>query len=111
MRRGMTEAWMKWRGLVSEQSESGQSVAAFCEERGLRAWQFYEWKKRLRESEVAKFVEVQIASPAEPVRPAGGRSSAIEIRLKEGRSLVVGPGVGAGHLRARLAGMEAGDGL
>jgi hypothetical protein len=50
MRRGMTEAWTKWRGLVSEQSESGQSVAAFCEERGLWAWQFYEWKKRLRES-------------------------------------------------------------
>jgi hypothetical protein len=104
----MTEAWTKWRGLVSEQSESGQSVAAFCEERGLRAWQFYEWKKRLRESEAAKFVEVQIASPAEPVRPAGGRSSAIEIRLKEGRSLVVEPGFDAGHLRALLAVLEAG---
>src|SRR5260370_41487242 len=98
MRRGMAEAWTKWRGLVSEQSESGQSVAAFCEERGLRAWQFYEWKKRLRESEGAKFVEVKIASPAEPVRPGGGRSGASEIRLKEGGSLVVEPGFGAGHL-------------
>ena len=108
MRRGMREAWTKWRGLVSEQSESGQSVAAFCEERGLRAWQLYEWKKRLRESEAAKFVEVQLASPAEPVRPAGARSSAIEIRLKGGRSLVVEPGFDAGHLRALLAVLEAG---
>jgi len=33
-----TEAWTKWCGLVSEQSQSGQSVAAFCSERGLRAW-------------------------------------------------------------------------
>ncbi|HMF62617.1 MAG TPA: IS66 family insertion sequence element accessory protein TnpB [Edaphobacter sp.] len=88
----MTEAWTNWRGVVSEQSQSGQSVASFCGERGLRAWQFYEWKKRLRESEAAKFVEVQIASPAEPVGPAGGRSSAIETRLKGGRSLVVEPG-------------------
>jgi hypothetical protein len=80
----------------------------FCEERGLRAWQFYEWKKRLRESEAAKFVEVQIASPAEPVRPAGARSSAIEIRLKGGRNLVVEPGFDAGHLRALLAVLEPG---
>jgi len=41
----MTEAWSKWGGLVSEQSQSGQSVAALCRERGLRAWHFYEWKK------------------------------------------------------------------
>ena len=96
----MTEAWTKWGGLVSEQSQSGQSVAAFCRERGLRAWHFYEWKKRLRESEGAKFVEVQIAVPAEPVRPTGARSGAIEIRLREGRSLVVEPGFDANYLRA-----------
>jgi hypothetical protein len=45
MKEGMKEAWMKGRGLVFEQSQSGQSVAAFCGERGLRARQFYEWKK------------------------------------------------------------------
>jgi hypothetical protein len=99
-----TEAWTKWRGLVFEQSQSGQSAAAFCNERGLRAWQFYEWKKRLRESE---FVEVQVAAPAEPVRPTGTRSSAIEIRLREGRSLVVEPGFEASHLRALLAVLES----
>jgi hypothetical protein len=104
----MTEAWTKWRGLVSEQSQSGQSVAAFCGERGLPAWRFYAWKKRLRESEGAKFVEVQIAAPAEPVRPAGARSSAIEIRLREGRSLVVEPGFDASHLRAVLSVLEPG---
>jgi hypothetical protein len=105
----ITEAWTKWRGLVSEQSQSGQSVAAFCGERGLRAWQFYEWKKRLRESEATKFVEVQIAAaPAEPVQPAVARSSAIEIRLKEGRSLVVEPGFDASHLSALLSVLEAG---
>jgi len=92
----------------SEQSQSRQSVAAFCGERGLRAWQFYEWKKRRRESEAANFVEVQIASPAEPVGPAGGRSSAIEIRLKGGRRLLVEPGFDARHLCALLSVLEAG---
>src|SRR5271170_6519160 len=100
MRRGMTEAWTKWRGLVSEQSQSGQSVAAFCRERDLRAWHFYEWKKRLRESEAAKFVEVRTAALAEPVRAAGARGGAIEICLREGRSLLVEPGFDVSHLRA-----------
>jgi hypothetical protein len=104
----MTEAWTKWVGLVSEQSQSGQTVAAFCRERGLRAWHFYEWKKRVRESEAAKFVEVQIAAPAEPVRAKGARSSAIEIRLRAGRSLVVEPGFDASHLRALLSVLEPG---
>ncbi|MHB1865859.1 MAG: IS66 family insertion sequence element accessory protein TnpA, partial [Candidatus Saccharimonadales bacterium] len=64
-RRG-AEEWAKWRGLVFEQGQSGGSVAAFCGERGLREWQFYEWKKRLRNAEAAQFVEVRPA--AEPVQ-------------------------------------------
>jgi hypothetical protein len=104
----MTEAWTKWRGLVSEQSQSGQSVAAFCRERDLRAWHFYEWKKRLRESEAAKFVEMRIAAPAEPVVASGARSSAIEVRLREGLSLLVEPGFDASHLRALLSVLEPG---
>jgi hypothetical protein len=104
----MTEAWAKWGGLVSEQSQSSQTVAAFCRERGLRAWHFYEWKKRLRESEAAKFGEVQIAVPAGPVGAIGARSSAIEIRLRTGRSLVVEPGFDASHLRALLLVLEPG---
>jgi hypothetical protein len=51
MKQGVTKAWTKWRGIVSEQNESGQSVVAFCGERSLRAWHFYAWKKRLRDSE------------------------------------------------------------
>ena len=108
MGRHKEEEWTQWRGLVSEQIASGKSVAAFCRDRGLQAWQFYEWKKRLRESEPVEFVEVQIAVPAEPVRPSTTRSSGIEIRLKEGRSLVVEPGFDASHLRALLAVLEPG---
>jgi hypothetical protein len=56
MGRDIAETKAKWRALVSEQGESGLSVAAFCNQRGLRAWQFYEWKKRVKEPETASFV-------------------------------------------------------
>ena len=98
------EEWAKWRGLVSEQSQGGRSVAAFCRERSLREWQFYEWKKRLRHAEAAQFVEVRAA--AEPVRSSAAGNHAIEVRLAGGRSLVVAPGFDAGHLRALLSVLE-----
>ncbi|HUZ93939.1 MAG: hypothetical protein WCE63_21420 [Acidobacteriaceae bacterium] len=78
------EVWAKWRGLVSEQGRSGQSVAAFCRERSLREWQFYEWKKRLRDSEAREFVEVGVAAPQGQIQPMGVGSGGIEVRLRAG---------------------------
>jgi len=40
------QARRKWEKLISEQGRSGQSVAAFCRERELRASHFYWWKRR-----------------------------------------------------------------
>jgi transposase-like protein len=123
MRQRRGEAWAKWRGLVEEQGRSGQSVAAFCRERGLRDGQFFAWRKRLRETEAARpngddvslgrraarFVAVEVAPEAvEGTRLApvvhGG---AIEVRLRGSRSLVVEPGFDAQHLRALLSVLEA----
>ena len=106
MKQPSVEAWTKWRGLVSEQLESGQSAAVFCRERGLAVWALYAWKKRVREAEAAKFVEVAV----KPVKP-GWRSSAgddkvIEIRLRSGLSLFVVPGFEASHLHALLSELE-----
>ena len=53
------DVWGKWRAIVSEQIASGQSVAAFCKERGVTSSQLFAWKKRLREAEKTQFVEVQ----------------------------------------------------
>src|SRR4051812_3840612 len=102
--------WEKWRAIVSEQVASGQSVAAFCKERGVTSSQVFAWKKRLREAEKAQFVEVQI-KPAEPLREIGIRgirqqAKAIEVRLCRGRSIAVEPGFDADHLRALLAVLE-----
>jgi hypothetical protein len=108
MRRRRTEAWARWRGLVAEQNQSGQSVAAFCRERSLRSGQFFAWKKRLREAEAARFVAVEVAPVREPQRPEPEmHGGAIEVLLGRGRSLLVEPGFDARHLRALLSVLEA----
>ena len=86
---------------------SGQSVAAFCKERGVTSSQLFAWEKRLREAEKAQFVEVQIR-PAEPLLDVVNRQQAraIEVRLCRGRSIVVEPGFDVDHLRALLAVLE-----
>src|ERR1039458_5486805 len=119
--------WAKWRELVSEQGRSGQSVAVFCRERGLCAPHFYAWKKRLREADggqgevrapLAKFVEVKLV-PAGPGLAGAGRDAGaarvsraagdarVEVLLKNGRSLRVGPGFDAELVRALVAVVES----
>jgi transposase-like protein len=82
-------------------------VAAFCRYRGISASQFYDWKKRFRAGEAAKFVEVRVKESSEQRKPAPERSSAITIRLNKGRSLLVEPGFDASHLHALLIVLEA----
>jgi hypothetical protein len=99
---------VKWRSLVSEQEESGQSIAAFCRAREVPASQFHYWKKRLREVVTPPFVEVQVAKPHLRPRHSGSTlGSTIEVRLSNGRSLMVAPEFDASHLRALLAVVES----
>lgn len=107
MRAEVKEARAKWLELVSEQSRSGQSVSVYCRERGLRQWQFYEWKKRLRDSAAPEFVEVAVQPSPEITQRCAAQGSGIEIRLRKGRSLVVERGFDADHLRALLAVLES----
>jgi hypothetical protein len=70
MRQLQPEARAKWISLIFEQSESGQTVDAFCRERGLTTSMFYTWRKRLRGSAAERFLEVQVAKPAARPMPA-----------------------------------------
>src|ERR1700684_2446327 len=107
MRVDKAEERKKGRGLVSEQKQSGQNVAIFCRKRGLREWQFYAWKKRLREGDTrAQFVEVQVKGAGKVAEDKPAVGGAIEIRLNKGRSLVVEPGFDIRHLQALLAALE-----
>jgi transposase-like protein len=99
------QAWAKWRDLVAEQEQSGLSVAAFCRDRELAQSQLTYWKRRVREAAKASFVEVQLAEPRVQARALG--STTIEVRLKNGRSLMVAARFDARHLRALLAVVES----
>jgi hypothetical protein len=102
-RKRSRNAWTKWRRLIPEQKRSGESVAAFCRERNLRASHFYWWKKRLREDTPSRFVEVQVAES--PSNVSGDLR--IEVRLQNGRSLLIGRGFDPEHVRGLLAVVEA----
>ena len=104
MRMRGAEAEEKWCGLIKEQEQSGQSVASFCRERGVRASQLYAWKKRIRERTGSGFVEVR--SGAEQAGLGWRRSRAIEVRLHGGRGLLVEPGFDPDHLQALLTVLE-----
>ncbi len=97
------KAWAKWRRLVSEQACSGQSVTAFCRNHGLCRPYFFVWKKRLQGGVAAKFLEVKVTGR----EPSTYVDAAVEIRLQNGRSLLVRPGFDAEHVRALLAMVEA----
>jgi transposase-like protein len=101
------EKQAKWRRMIAEQKESGQSVAAFCRTRGVREALYYYWKKQLQEVARPQFVEVQVAKPELSQRHSrAALGSTIEVRLRNGRSLMVAPEFDAGHLRALLALLE-----
>jgi hypothetical protein len=98
------EVRSRWSGLISEHGGSGETVEAFCCERGLTTSQFYTWRKRLRRSAAEQFLEVQIVKPA--AWPAPSKRGAIEIRLAEGRCVLVEHGFDPDHLRAVVAALE-----
>ncbi|HTF70371.1 MAG TPA: hypothetical protein VK638_47615, partial [Edaphobacter sp.] len=75
------EEWARWRGLLSEQTENGKGIAAFCRDRGLPVWQFYEWKKRLRQADAGKFVSVEVTGTEVPTGRVPLRGAPLEIRL------------------------------
>ena len=98
-------AWAKWRKLVAEQARSGGNVTAFCRKRRLCVPHLYWWKKRLGEAAATRFVEVKLPAPMS-VAPSVAGDSRVEVRLRNGRSLLAGPGFDAEHVRALLAAVE-----
>jgi tRNA threonylcarbamoyladenosine modification (KEOPS) complex Pcc1 subunit len=67
----------------------------------------FSWKKRFRDAEAAKFVEVAVKPEMKTMPAPQTRGSAIEVRLKGGRSLVVEAGFDVHHLRALLTILES----
>jgi hypothetical protein len=86
-----------WRGLITEQEQSGLSVRAFCQQRRTSEHSFYQWRKRLREQLPMKFALVETSRSA----PAG--LAAVEVILTSGERLRIAPGIDAATLRLVLS--------
>src|SRR5262245_47587976 len=69
------------RELVEAWEASGLSMAAFCRQRKVASWSFYEWRRRL-DVAVPALVEVKIAPRPVP-------SAIYEVELANGRRLRV----------------------
>ena len=66
---------------------------------------FYWWKKRLGASGAEKFVEVKLAAAASTL--GAGEDRRVEVVLRNGRSLRVGPGFDPELVRALAAVVES----
>jgi len=84
-------------GTDPAQEQSGLSVTAFCREHGFSDPTFYNWRKRLSESEPVRF------ALAETGRSGAKEPAAVDLFLASGDRLRIVPGVDAATLRTVLS--------
>jgi hypothetical protein len=85
-----------WRDVIQQQAASGQSVSAFCAERGLTEQSLYCWKKRLAEQAAVSFALVTTD------RSDRNPSAPLELEFGAGVRLRISCGVDAATLRTVL---------
>jgi transposase-like protein len=85
-----------WQELIAQQEQSGLSVHAFCEQRGVTEASFYGWRKQLRGGSLVGFALVEATG-------TGPKSAmAMELVLATGERLHISPGADAATLRMVL---------
>ena len=87
-----------WRERVAEHGRSGLPVKQFCKERGLSAWSFYCWRKRLREAGPVRFAVIERG----PMRQGCAVDTRLELLLASGELLRIGSGIDSATLRTVL---------
>jgi transposase len=95
----------QWRKWVEGWRASGLSVRHFCARHGLAPPSFYAWRRELqgRDAEQPAFVPVCVVADD---GPAG--DDRVDIVLRGGRTVRVGPGFDAATLRQVVAVLEEG---
>ena len=94
----------QWRARIAEQERSGLSIKQFCKERGLTAWSFYDWRKRLRESGAPiRFALVERRSES----PKPATRADVEIVFAGGEQLRIRSGVDGATLRMVIEALRA----
>lgn len=85
-----------WQELISHQEQSGETVHAFCKQRGVKEASFYAWRKQLRGGTPVGFALVDShGSGAKHPAP-------LELVLASGERVHISPGTDAATLRMVL---------
>ena len=63
-RRSRSESESRWRRLLREQQQSGQTIVGFCRDRKLTASAFHFWKRELRDRQGEPELDVGRSQPA-----------------------------------------------
>lgn len=94
----------KWRGLITAQAESGQSIRAFCEAQEIREHCFGYWKKRFRDDatvlRTASSRFIAVGRVARDVRMRGPR-----IHLPNGVEIALGESLATEGVQQLIQGM------
>lgn len=93
----------QWRRWIHSWRASRLSVRAFCARHGLAQASFYAWRRELerRDAELPAFVPVCVVTDDVPPR-----DEHLDIVLRGGRMVPVGPGFDAATLRLVVAVLE-----
>jgi hypothetical protein len=95
---------VQWRARIAEQERSRLSVKQFCKDRGLTAWSFYDWRKRLRDSAApVRFALVERRSGNS--KPA--TCTDVEIVFAGGEQVRIRSGVDGATLRIVIEALRA----
>jgi hypothetical protein len=100
-----------WRRVMRQWRNSGVTVRDFCAERDLAEPSFYTWRRTLseRDAVAVQFVPVQVVADERATAATRADSgSGLELVLRAGRVLRVGPGFDAPTLQRLLALLEEG---
>jgi putative transposase len=81
-----------WNKLIAQQEASGQTIRAFCQEKGVGDHSFYYWRKKLQKSEPVQFALLKTVASAAP----------LELILANGEQLRIRNGVDAATVRLVL---------
>jgi hypothetical protein len=104
MREDRREYWAK---VVAEHEASGQPVKVFCGERGLSLYNFYCWRRRLRETEPAPQLALVNTKARVRASESCGSEPALELIFATGERLHIRNGADAATLRLTVDAVRA----
>jgi hypothetical protein len=100
-----------WRRMLRQWRCSGLSARKFCQQRGLSQPSLYAWQRTIakRDAQTVHFVPVQVLPQEKPTGTGGANASGLELLLKGGRILRIGPAFDEPTLKRLLALLEEGQ--